>query len=316
MLFTEKQIEKLTGIVDVKITTLLAQILGKDQLTDYDRSLLVQYNIDIDKLVSIFPPYWQAYMFGRLTGILTPQQASSLTSVDYSTYLRKKQYVPPTQLEKEEYDISVKRTYSHIKGLGDKIKTYLIGDIHQQELEQLMIRKKHREEVVSTSISEGILNRKSIQQITSDIGNELKQWDRDWTRIVETECQNIYNMGRAQIYSQKEDGMNTLVYKDVFPLACRHCISLYLTGGIGSKPIIFKLSKLIENGSNVGKKVRDWKATINIVHPFCRCELRYIPKGYVWNEETHSFQPPKTYERKVERKGKVKIIVGDKHFEV
>lgn len=49
----------------------------------------------------------------------------------------------------------------------------------------------------------------------------------------------------------------------------------------------------------------------------CRCDLKEVPKGMVWNDETHSFEPPKEpYKRQVERKSKVKIYVGDKLFEV
>jgi hypothetical protein len=44
----------------------------------------------------------------------------------------------------------------------------------------------------------------------------------------------------------------------------------------------------------------------------CRCDLKEVPKGMVWNDETHSFEPPKElYKRQVERKSKVKIYVGD-----
>ena len=46
----------------------------------------------------------------------------------------------------------------------------------------------------------------------------------------------------------------------------------------------------------------------------CRCDLRYIPKGYVWDDETQSFIPPKGYKRQVERRSKVKIYVGSKEF--
>ena len=97
---------------------------------------------------------------------------------------------------------------------------------------------------------------------------------------------------------------------------CKHCIKFYTTQGIGSQPRIFKLNELIDNGSNIGRKQVDWTPTLPGTHPFCRCELHYIPEGYVWDEETKQFQPPKEHKRRVERKSKVKIQVGDKTFEV
>ena len=59
------------------------------------------------------------------------------------------------------------------------------------------------------------------------------------------------------------------VFKDVFVGGCRHCIRLYLTGGIGSQPKIFKISDLIANGDNIGVKVNDWKPVISSTHPHC-----------------------------------------------
>ena len=97
---------------------------------------------------------------------------------------------------------------------------------------------------------------------------------------------------------------------------CQHCIRLYTTGGIGTKPRVFKLIDLIANGDNIGIKAKDWKPTLGPIHPFCRCNLRYKPKTYVWDKETESFEPPKEYKRKVERRSKVKIFVGYKEFTV
>jgi len=127
--------------------------------------------------------------------------------------------------------------------------------------------------------------------------------------------QDIFNRGRAeQIKSDK--GSDVLVYKEVYPKACRHCIRLYLTNGVGSQPKLFSLQELEDNGTNIGLKVNDWKPTISPCHPHCRCDLNYLPKDYVWDEEKKRFDVPKNYTPKVARTSKVKITVGDKVFEV
>ena len=33
-----------------------------------------------------------------------------------------------------------------------------------------------------------------------------------------------------------------------------------------------------------------------------------------WNDETHQFEPKPSYKEKVERKGKVKITIGNKEY--
>ena len=56
-----------------------------------------------------------------------------------------------------------------------------------------------------------------------------------------------------------------------------------------SKPKIFKLRDIIENGNNIGRKVAEWKPTIAPTHPYCRCTLVHKPKNMDWDETTHAF---------------------------
>lgn len=315
MLFTREEVEKITNIVDLHTTVLIAQTLGKECLSIEDVALLQRNNVKIDLFLTKFPPYKQAWLFGRLTALLSEKQSKTITSSDFQKYLEKQQYIPATPLEREEYEISQRKTYEHIKGLGSRISTSIAQEISQQEMDRVLLSRQQKELAIKEKISEGILNRESIKKITSNIGNKLGEWNRDWSRIVETECQEINQLGRAQTIA-KEHGINSRVYKQVFPGACKYCISLYMTNGIGSQPKIFTLAELINNGSNVGRKQKDWKAVLSYVHPFCRCELKYVPEGWIWNEEKKQFTPSKTFERKVERKSKIHITVGDKVFDV
>lgn len=170
------------------------------------------------------------------------------------------------------------------------------------------------EKTLHDEILDGTFERRAVKKITSNIAHQMNDWGRDWGRIVETECQDVFNLGRAQFIMSNDP--DPKVYFDVYPGACRHCIRLYLTGGIGSKPRVFNLLDLLANGTNYGVKSKDWKATIHPVHPFCRCDLRELPPGYEWDEETHQFTPPKNYQRQVERKGKVKITIGEREYTV
>jgi hypothetical protein len=141
----------------------------------------------------------------------------------------------------------------------------------------------------------------------------METWKHDWGRIVETEGNNVFQNGKA--LKMLEEDSEVMVVKVVYPLACRHCIKAYLTNGIGSKPRVFKLVDLIKNGDNIDRKVADWKPVVGSIHPWCRCDLKKIPKGYEWNEETSRFELSKKFEHKVERKSKVKVTVGNKVFE-
>lgn len=314
-LFTESEISRLLGIIDRNIIVLVAKVLGKESLTSLDKLILRQHNIDFNKIASNLPPYWKAYLFGRLTGQLTVPQAAQIDYNNFNKYLIQKQYTPPTSREIAEYRAASRRTYEYIKGMGERQKKALNTFISEGELEYLVETKRQETiKVVKERMDDGILRRQSVQKITSNIGHQLRSWNQDWGRIVETECQNIYTLGTAQNIMDVH-GVDARVYFDVFPGACRHCISLYLTGGIGSMPRIFTVAELLANGTNIGRKSKDWKPVLGTVHPFCRCDLRFIPPGYEWDEDSKKFVP-KPSENRVQRKSKVKITVGDLNFEV
>ena len=53
-----------------------------------------------------------------------------------------------------------------------------------------------------------------------------------------------------------------------------------------------------------------------VVHN-CRCELKYLPEGWVWDEQEGRFRASKVNpDERIQRTSKVRIDVGDRHFEV
>lgn len=311
-LFTVNEVEKLLGIIDRNSAILVAKIIGKESLSPLDELLLKKSGLNINKISSKFPPYWQSYMFGRLVGQLSPDQAKLINYNDYTKYLKLDQFAEPTKREIESYKIASKRTYAYIKGMGQRQREMLSDAINDAELEFL---NKQEQDVIKEKISDGVLRREGVKKIVSKLGSQLDTWSKDWDRIVETEMQSIYNMGISQTITD-DHGADSTVYYDVFAGACKHCIRLYTTSGIGSEPKKFKLPDLIANGTNIGRKAKDWLPTLGALHPFCRCQLRYLPKGYKWDKDKKAFTPDKDFKRKVERKSKAIIKVGDKKFEV
>lgn len=311
MLFNNEQIQDILELVDFRFADLVWKIFGPKHLTSQDKGILKKFGIDPAKLSKNIPPYWANWMFGLLSGKLSDYQARQITYKDLMEYLARRQYETPSSREIEEYEIACNRTYGYLKGLGDKMKKDITSYISDSELRMRL----EQEKVIKEGMKQGILGRETTKLIASKIGSKLNDWSRDWNRIVETEYQGVFNMGRVQSYMREGDGSSTLIYFDVFPGACSHCIRLYLTSGIGSEPKLFTAEELISNGTNIGRKVRDWKPTIiTAVHPFCRCLARRYIKGDVWDKEKRVFKQPDNYERKVAPGAKAKIIVGDKVF--
>ena len=314
MIFTPNEIQRLFGIIDFRLAKIIADVLGVNQLTPEDKILLERNNVEWRKELGKISPYYQSYLFGKLSGVLSPSQLQSIDYNDFSQYIERKQFKTLSNTEKAMFNAAATRSYAYIKSMGSRMKDIINNAVSQEEIKLLTEQQRILEHTtIKREMIEGVLKKKSIQSIVSDIGHSLEDWNRDWGRIVETEMQGIYQIGVAQQIMENH-GAEALVYKEVYPQACSSCIYAYTTQGIGSKPRIFKLIDLIANGDNIGLKRKDWKPVLGPQHPFCRCNLRYIPKGYIWDDELKTSIPPKDYKRKIQRESKVRIYVGDKEF--
>ena len=310
MIFTTKQIENLLELIDIQSVYLVGSNLGEDALTTADIELLRKHGIRPDSVVTKYPPYLQAFLWGRLAGLLSEHQASTVTYENFVQYVKSRQWEPLTRREKAEYEVSQQKTYHHIKSFGERVKTS-VNDII---IEQDQATRREQERVLQGELQAGILDRRNLQMIVSNIGRKLNDWTVDWGKIVETELQDIYNRGKA-VQIEEKYGIEQKVYKETYAGACRWCIRLHLTAGIGSEPITFTLDELYANGTNIGLPKDQWRATVGPEHPFCRCDIRPVLEGQEWDEKSKTYTTV-TQDTLVDRKSKVKIHIGKQNFEV
>lgn len=307
MIFDKHQIANIVREVRRHIAAYSAETLGFSVLTTEDAELLRSSGFDAGSLSKV-PHIERAHTFGLLSEIMGDERAKSLKYPELLQFIKYGGFIPLTDAEKDAVE-HVKRTaYTHVKSLGSRIENTV----------QQSIVATDRQLALQKNLEEGIKYRKGVAKILSDFGNQTEAWDKDLARIVETEYHNAFELGRAQAI-EKQDGEDARVYKDVYPGACRHCIRLYLTNGIGSQPKIFKLSILRANGDNYGLKPPDWKPIVGSTHPFCRCTLGSIAYDREWNPETNSFTKlkkvaPKTKEAR--ERAKITVTVGGKEFHV
>jgi hypothetical protein len=310
MIFSPRQIERILQQISKNMLLYISVNLGEAVLSEVDRALLTSLGLDVLGLGGAFPRYYKMYILGRLTQVIGDANSNRLTINDFEEYLRRGQFQPLTPFEEVQYMLARQATYGHLKNLEHRMRTDVETDI------MTVISRSEYEGIIKEEIEIGIRDRKSLASIISDIGHRTTDWTKDLGRIVDTEMNNIFQRGRAVRISEVNRGKDPLVYKDVFEGACRHCIHLYLTSGLGSAPRVFHLSELMANGTNIGRKVQDWKPTIGGVHPWCRCNLRHIDDYTVWDKKTKTFvydkEELKRREAALGMKGKIKITIGNK----
>ena len=211
MIFNNEQIQEILSLVDFRFADLVWKIFGPSHLTSQDKENLKKHGIDPGSLVKKIPPYWANWMFGLLSGKLSDYQTKQISYKDLLDYLARRQYETPSKREIEEYEMACNRTYGYLKGLGDKMKKDISSYISDSELRMRM----EQERTIKEGVKRGIVERDTTKLIAAKISNQLNDWSRDWNRIVETEYQGVFNMGRVQSYMREGDGSNTLIYFDV-----------------------------------------------------------------------------------------------------
>lgn len=220
MIFTPNEIQRLFGIIDFRLAKIVADVLGVEQLTPEDKILLEKNKVEWRKELGKISPYYQSYLFGKLSGVLSPSQLRSIDYSDFSKYIDKKQFKTLSIAEKAMFNAAASRTYAYIKSMGSRMKDILNNSISQEEIKILAETQRQLEHTtIKREMIEGVLKKKSVQSIVSEIGHSLEDWNRDWGRIVETEMQGIYQIGVAQQIMENH-GADALVYKEVYPQAC------------------------------------------------------------------------------------------------
>lgn len=306
--FTPDQIKELLSVIRMNFISFNKIVLLKE-----DIELLSKFSIDVNKFCEAPINDDFAFKFSRLSLALRKDEIETMSFNDFKRFVADGKMMPYTEEEEDRIKYLKQKTYSHIKYFEPKI-----GSSFQKQLNNETSHKAQFEKLIHDELLQGALNRKSLQNIVSDLGHKTGVWI--WHFIVPKEMHNAYEYGRAsQIkrFAKNKNVKNTdpLVYKLVFPQACEHCIRLFLTNGIGSPPKIFKLSELVSNGYNTGLKEKDWKPTLYSIHSDCRCSIQALPEYYKYNTETRRYKEDLSkWKPKIYSTSKVKITIGDKSY--
>jgi len=308
-MFTPNQIEQLLGIIDLQHIIFIATQIGPDMLSDSEIEILQNAGVSINTIKNT--PFDEMFRWGMLSAGIGYKQSTNMSYQDFVQFLRRGQYLPLTPVEKTAHDIARRQASSDLRGLGNRINAQtrqVLIEVDQQQRVQY-------EKIITNKATQNIQQRGSISNLVSKLGHATSDWARDFGRIADYTMTQAFEEGRAaQLKNQYGD--DVLVYKKVFTSACKKCVKLYLTNGFGSKPIVFKLTELQANGTNIGRKADEWLPVVGPMHPWCRCMLVYVDSNYDWDPVTKDFNKPKEYQRKVQRTSRVRVTVGNSTIEV
>jgi hypothetical protein len=123
----------------------------------------------------------------------------------------------------------------------------------------------------------------STGKIVSELREATNDMTRDWHRVAITVSKNNQLKGQAEEV-MKTYGSSARVFKRPALNCCKYCEEAYLEPGT-KKPKIFTIEELTKNGTNYGRKAKEWKAVLGTMHPNCLCELGIIPEGFEFDDD-------------------------------
>ena len=292
---------KIKTLIKLYHLNFLYNTIGGDYLSE-DETNFLEDNLGKSKLdTSKIPLLDKIFAFGQVAQKIGLENANKITKKDLEDWLEENKIKVTAQLE--------------------KIKAQAYLDVLSKQFQ------------IEKDLRQGVLNEANKEDFKmSNVVEYIKGKFEDWAYLKNTisyVSESALNEGKVEeIKSQagKDGEEDPIVYK--VPIQdeklCSHCRRAYLKSD--GTPRLFRLSELAANGTNIGRKPNEWLPTLQQLHINCRCLLQYyeeIPgttkSDYEFDEEKQRYilkEKDLNKTRKVERKSRVKIDIGNKHFEV
>jgi len=276
-LLTDDQIRALHDLIQNHYNAIVYNtIKTKGFLTEQEVDTLIKKGL-VDP--SLRNPLLDAYMFGKIQHVIGQKAARVMTYSRFVKYLSMNP-LPLTAIETA--------AISNVNKVASYYIANKLADKAQAEVAQLVrdADKRMIAGALRDKLPTNIQRRENIRALATQLSRQVQNHSEDFLRIAHTEKHNAMQAGVASEMFKIDSDIQ--VVKIPSHDACRYCISLYVKPDGNLR--VFKL-KNIMNNSNVGQKKRDWKPTVDAVHPFCACQLARIPKGFFWNPKTRFVEP-------------------------
>jgi hypothetical protein len=217
------------------------------------------------------------FAYGQLLAILRDPKLATKTVAEVAQLVAENKLpLALSEQERASVDMAQKHAGQYVVGLGARVAGQVMAEVTGAEAN---LTPERMVEIIRDKTAAAIAKRETIEQLKSDLGHSMGNWTRDWQRIATTEVNNAMQEGIAATI-EKRGGSGAGVSKIPSPGACSACRAAYLDAN--GNPRIFTIGELRAHGSNVGRKGKNLRATVEGVHPWCACEMVSVSKGLRW----------------------------------
>lgn len=282
-LLTSMQKKRVRSVIRDHHLALIAELCGSDAISgdDYNRlrkegKITKTPSVPIDLVTA-------AQLLGALVSS-SPDDAAKLSAESFWTMARQSDMT--TNVEHEAVELAKEKIANIVQNMSARVEQNFAQITHDVD------DSTRKRKMLGAAVS-GITDKESISQIAAKMKKATGDVQRDWLRAAHTEVHNLIEEGKANAIAKLQPDEDPLVYKIPRSDACPYCKLLYLKDG--TIPRVFRLSVLMANGTNIGRKpgrpstsgkgATEYKATLGAMHPWCKCELHYMPRNARFNSK-------------------------------
>lgn len=270
---SEKQLKEIAKIIEDHVGVMLHILTGSETPNP---ALLKKLGIPANSASLI----QNSFVLGKIIQIMNEEDVKKMS---YDQLKERAKEYSLSKMERNSLRYAQQNAGQYVTALGHKMSRNITTQIlNASKAVNLEVAQRN---AIRQTVSEAILKKQTRGKLASELYHNLEDWNRDWKRVAHTELWNARLQGEVTSILEGDTihgvakGGDTNVYRRPSPDACQHCKRLYLEAD-GVTPKIFKLSELIANGDNVGKKTIDWLPTTHVTHPNCTCPIAVLPDGF------------------------------------
>jgi len=262
-MLTKEQLKQIEDIIRRRFSSFTFEALGSQALSDAEIRALKAAGLLRQNTRNMVG---DSYTLGKIVALFKRNEARG---IPFDEILKRaSKMLPTTRVEEQAIRWAKEHAGQYIQGLSDD----MVRDVRGAVARSSMSAVRAVQEQVATSIAQ----RKTVSELKTALFDAIDDRNRDWHRVASTEVTSAIQNGIANEIRETH-GRDALVYKRPNPDGCKHCFAAYMKSDRVT-PKVFRLSDLADN--NYGRKVANWLPTIGPLHPYCQCQLMFIPKGY------------------------------------
>lgn len=266
MVTSKSTLEAIRRIIEKHYAHLTMSVLGKDVFSKEELDKLAAAGVNVSDRESLLSLVYNHNFINHPRDDESPKNVNEMEQQQAVTGLKPEGQAP-------EYTITNlnDKTRQYIDKLKTDVVTRIESMIRENNDSYKMnaLQNLDRDEMIDDMIKESTLGK-----VRQSLRDSAKEANRDWTRIAITEISNavgIASVDRIVNDNRELDLGDIYVFRISVQDAktCKWCRKFY--NDADGSPKIYRLSTLLGNGSNFGKRTDDWKPVAGATHPNERC---------------------------------------------